>query len=255
MRGRAVFTIVQNEPRFLPLWLSYYTRHFAPEDVYVLDHGSTDGSVRAAWQAFRPTVVRVHRDKAFDHAWLRDTVGRFQVFLLQSYRNVLFAEADEFVVADPLKYPGGLGDYAELNAAPLVKCAGFEVAQAAADPPLDWGRPVMAQRPTAWTSRLYSKPLLARVPVAWALGFHEALGPRAVPDADLWLFHLHRADRAYCLERHRAAAARPWAGADLAAGMGAQNRIVDPAEFDRWFGEHPTYEACVELPDHMREAF
>ena len=42
--SRAVTTMVYNEPVFLPIWLRYYSRFFAPEDIYVLDHQSTDGS-------------------------------------------------------------------------------------------------------------------------------------------------------------------------------------------------------------------
>ena len=43
-KRRAVVTIVHNEPVFLPLWLRYYSRFFAAEDIYVLDNQSTDGS-------------------------------------------------------------------------------------------------------------------------------------------------------------------------------------------------------------------
>src|SRR3954454_139224 len=41
-RRGAVFTIGQNEARFLPLWLDYYGRHFDASDIYVLDHDSSD---------------------------------------------------------------------------------------------------------------------------------------------------------------------------------------------------------------------
>ena len=36
--------MVYNEAVFLPIWLRYYSRFFAPDDIYVLDHESTDGS-------------------------------------------------------------------------------------------------------------------------------------------------------------------------------------------------------------------
>ena len=42
--SRAVLTMVYNESVFLPIWLRYYSRFFAPEDIYVLDHQSDDGS-------------------------------------------------------------------------------------------------------------------------------------------------------------------------------------------------------------------
>ena len=43
-KRRAVVTMVHNESVFLPIWLRYYSRFFAPEDIYVLDNDSTDGS-------------------------------------------------------------------------------------------------------------------------------------------------------------------------------------------------------------------
>ena len=104
MRRRAAFTIVQNEPVFLPLWLQYYGRYFDRSDLYVLDHGTTDASTNEINSSCN--VLRVHREKSFDHAWLRSTVATFQAFLLQSYERVLFAEADEFIVADPCSYSG-----------------------------------------------------------------------------------------------------------------------------------------------------
>src|SRR5580704_6832116 len=99
MRKRAAFTIVQNEPVFLPVWLQYYGRYFDRTDLYVLDHDSDDGSTAGVGE--RSNLLRVHRDKSFDHAWLAGTVAAFQAFLLRSYERVLFAETDEIVVADP----------------------------------------------------------------------------------------------------------------------------------------------------------
>ena len=43
-RRRAVLTIVHNEPVFLPIWLRFYSRFFAADDIYVLDNDTTDGS-------------------------------------------------------------------------------------------------------------------------------------------------------------------------------------------------------------------
>src|SRR5436190_17272313 len=43
-RRRAALTMVQNEAVFLPIWLRYYSRFFGPDDLYVLDHDTSDGS-------------------------------------------------------------------------------------------------------------------------------------------------------------------------------------------------------------------
>ncbi|MGH3827327.1 MAG: RICIN domain-containing protein, partial [Pseudonocardiaceae bacterium] len=44
MGSRAVLTIVRNENVFLPIWLHYYGQFFPAQDMYVIDHQSTDGS-------------------------------------------------------------------------------------------------------------------------------------------------------------------------------------------------------------------
>ena len=36
----AVFTHINNEYNFFPLWLKHYSKYYAPEDIYVLAHNS-----------------------------------------------------------------------------------------------------------------------------------------------------------------------------------------------------------------------
>ena len=104
-RKAAAFTIVQNEPRFLPVWWHHYAGTFANQDIYVLDHNSTDAEcVRYLYNLTAGTdvnVVPVHRGESYNHAWLSETVQLFQRFLLQSYQCVLFTEADEIVTPSP----------------------------------------------------------------------------------------------------------------------------------------------------------
>ena len=107
---RAVFTIAQNEPNFLLLWVRHYRRHFDASDIYVLDHDSTDRSISAVHELCN--VLTVHHELTFDHLWLKSTVENFFSFLLSSYPAVLFTDVDEFVVTDPERYPD-LGTYIE----------------------------------------------------------------------------------------------------------------------------------------------
>jgi hypothetical protein len=254
-RRGAAFTIVQNEADFLPLWLDYYGRHFEAADIYVLDHDSTDGST--AELDGRCNVVALHRDRSFDHVWLKSAVEAFQTFLLRSYEAVLFAEADEFVVADPSRYEG-LGAYVDALDGPAACCTGFNVVHYPADEPeaLDLGRPVLGQRRYWHRSPGFSKRLLSKVPLAWTVGFHlEANVPEVLPDPSLYLVHLHRADYELCLARHRAAAEREWNAADIREGLGRENRIVDEEEFARWFHHGDDLQGAPreEIPEHLQE--
>jgi len=231
-RRRAAFTVVQNEPDFLPVWLAHYGRYFDAEDIYVLDHDSADGSTRGLEAQCH--VFPVHRAASFDHDWLRSTVERFQALLLASYDTVLFAEVDELIVVDPARH-AGLGDYIGRLRAPAARCTGFEIVHHPSEPPVRLDEPILSQRAYWHPSKTYSKCLIARTPLAWTAGFHRELRfPDVRPDPDLYLLHLHRVDYDRCLARHRAAAAREWNEYDLQAGRG-YSRIVEPEEFRHWF--------------------
>jgi hypothetical protein len=249
-RARAAFTIARNEPVMLPLWLSYYERYFDPDDLYVLDHDSSDGSTEGLEGRCR--VVPVHRQTC-DHHWLKSTVELFQAFLLRSYDTVLFADSDEFVLADPRRY-AGLDDYIAKLARPAARCAGFNVVHQPDESPLRFDAPLLAQRQYWHASLTYSKRLLSRIPLRWSYGFHQEYNaPDDPPDPELLLVHLHRVDHDTTLARHQAAAARDWNEVDIVNGYGMQNRIVDPSEFEEWFYRGADLDAPPELiPEHIR---
>lgn len=240
-RRIAVFTIVQNEPVFLPVWSRYYRQHVPPGDLFVLDHDSTDAvTVETARRCNR---VPVHRSESFNHGWLRDVVVSFQAFLLQSYELVLFCEVDEIVAPDPRRWPKGLAEFLEHRGVPevgFVRCLGYEIVHQPreGEPQLDWQQPVLRQRGYRRRSDRYSKPLLAGRRLEWDIGFHQFCSPQPPlpsPDPELLLLHLHRVDFETCRAKTLENASRPWSAADVAAGAGYQNRIVDDQEFERWF--------------------
>lgn len=252
-RTGAVFTIVQNETRFLPLWLKHYSRHFDWSDIYVLDHDSTDGSTDGLDACCN--VVKVHRDKSFDHMWLKGTVEDFQAFLLRSYSAVLFAEVDEIVVPDPGLYPD-LGAYIESTEGPAACCTGYNVVHQNDEEALNFDQPVLRQRMYWHPSPQYSKRLLGRVPLAWNVGLHQEFNaPSVGPDPGLLLIHLHRVDYDYCLARHRSNASRDWSEDDLAFNLGWHMRIVDPEEFEDWFyrGDDLEGNDRVPIPERFRD--
>jgi hypothetical protein len=250
---RAAFTIVQNEATFLPLWVRYYGRHFAAEDLYVLDHGSSDGSVKAV--ADRCNVMTVHRDRTFDHVWLKGIVEDFFAFLLRSYPAVLFSDVDEFVVADPARH-AGLGAYIDALTAPAACCSGYNIVQYPEEGALDFEMDILAQR-HFWhpAPKWYSKRLLGRVPLSWNVGLHEEYNvPAALPDPDLRLVHLHRVDYDRCLARHRSVASRRWSEQDLKLNLNSQARVVEPDAFREWFyaGEDLEGSSREAIPERFR---
>ena len=96
-RLAAVFTIVREEAIFLPIWLRYYSAHFAPEDIYVLHHVVPGGPEDSCCDGLACNVEQ-RPNAFFDPAWLGRVVGAKQAELLLRYRAVLFAEVKREIV-------------------------------------------------------------------------------------------------------------------------------------------------------------
>jgi len=234
-RRRAVLTMVHNEPVFLPIWLRYYSRFFAAEDIYVLDHDTADGSTD------RDGFVRipVSRDSV-DRIWMVRTMEAHQRELQGRYDAVLVTDVDEIVAPRP-EY-GNLAEYIDRLDEEFVNCLGYEVIQMVdREGPFEESRGVLEQRGHWFPNAAYNKPALATEPCRWEPGFHGREDGRKQVDPDLLMVHLHRMDYEICLDRHRERSSHRWADRDLSEGWGRHNRIVDEDEFARWFYTENTF--------------
>jgi hypothetical protein len=226
--------MVHNEPVFLPIWLRYYSRFFAPEDIYVLDHDTSDGSTE------RDGFVRIPVSHgSVDHTWMVRTIEGHQRELLDRYDAVLVTDVDEIVAPRP--ECGTLGDYIDGLDDEFVNCYGYEVVHMIdREAPFDPSRGVLEQRGYWFPNHAYSKPALATDPTRWVPGFHTREDGRTEIDPDLCMIHLHRMDYGICLERHHYRRGLRWNERDLAERWARHNLIVDEAEFTRWFYEDNT---------------
>jgi glycosyl transferase family 2 len=230
-KRRAVLTIVHNEAVFLPIWLGYYSRFFAPEDIYVLDHETRDGST--AGDAFVRIPVA---HETVDHTWMVRTIEQHQHELLDRYDVVLVTDVDEIVAPNPAW--GTLGEYINGFEEEYVNCLGYEILHLVdRERPFDLSRKVLDQRRYWFANEIYDKPALATEPMRWKPGFHRTEDGRMRPDPDLRLIHLHRMDYEICRERHRHRQARSWNERDVTLDWATHNRITEEAAFAHWFYE------------------
>jgi hypothetical protein len=232
MRDCAVFVMVKDEGYFLPKWIAYYKQFFAPQDIYILDHQSSDGSTRNLDVNVTPVVNEV----AVDHAWIVNTIQDFQKKLLKEYRCVLFAESDEIVY--PLYQT--LGEYIQWfleSNLDYVTCIGHELMQKIGEEkPLSLSDPIMDNRDYWFRHSLYDKTLLSKVPLNWAWGFHSHQGQNVFKNA-LYMLHLHRHDFEMMLKRHEMRVAK-WKIKDD-GGASYQFKISHRDELLKYF-----YEQC-----------
>jgi len=218
MKPAAIFTVVQDEPEFLPHWLAWYGR---AGDTYILDHASEPPV---------PGGIRVAHELSWDYAWLHALTQEWQARLLAEYRVVVFATPDEFLVP----HAGSLRAYLEHLHAPSAAGMGYDVVDMH-EPPIEWAAPLLPQR--HWWTRQpsYDKPLIVTEPKRWTWGFHPGPEDATSLDTTLWLIHLHRIDYANAKVRHARKHGRPLHTDITVSGSGSHNLFTRGDEYERWF--------------------
>jgi hypothetical protein len=215
----AAFTMVYNEPLFLRLWAAHYGREVGAENLFCLDHGSTDGSA----DGVVANTIRLPRGE-FEEVARARCVSHYQASLLAYYDAVIFSDADEFLVADPARH-AGLADLIARSRHPTLRAMGCDVVQVAgAEAALDPAQPILAQRGFAKFSPRYCKPLVSRVPVVWRPGFHHCPQPAEL-DPDLYLFHLKFVDAALFEETQAKRLSVTWSAEAIASQHGGHWRM------------------------------
>ncbi|MBI3316634.1 MAG: glycosyltransferase family 2 protein [Candidatus Omnitrophica bacterium] len=230
----ALLTLVKNENIFLPLWLQYYSKIFNPEDIYILDHESNDGSIEECLKKYSFQHIPL-RWGYYDEIWKVERVREKQRELLQFYEYVLFTDADEILIPNPRKF-GSLRNYIDGLDRDYVLSTGFQlIHQRGLEPRLDLRRPLLEQRSYWYPDKMYDKPLLARKPLDWMPGFHEAKNASGVRDPDLWLLHLHKMDFDICWLKHQAIAKLSHHPDCVKKKFSWHYRILNLREFEDYF--------------------
>jgi len=247
----AVFTIVKNEDYFLPIWLKHYKKYFNKEDIYVLDHQSNDGSTDDL-DVNKEVVIN---ELAFDHKWLVDTVQDYQRKLLDSYRAVLFVEADELIYTLDKPLDETIDLFLQNESCLVQTCKAREVKELiGVEKQLLPDDEIFKHRNYWFEFPMYNKTLLSKVPLNWLYGFHcfsIASDGSAWPDTtyELQMVHLHRCDFELMLKRHQERALR-WNLKDD-GNCGTQHKIGDRAGVLHYFNSTGETE---EIPQDHKKA-
>ena len=194
----AAVTMVYDEDIFLPLWLNYYGACFSPENLFVIDDGSTDGSTGNPLIRNLVSKKRALLDED-DRAAL---VSHVHEALLGVYDVVIYTDVDEFIVIDP-DAGMSLTQYLSTKQFACTAPIGFEVIhRREREAGIDFLRPLFEQRRFVRFDVDYSKPAISRRPIRWGPGFHRCDLKYKI-DCNIILFHLRSVD--YELSRRRIA--------------------------------------------------
>lgn len=234
----AAITVVRDEAVMLPRWIDYYGGQLGTDHLYVIDDNSSDGSTTA----LPCSVIRVPDwGSAHFERTRMQLVSGIAAGLLAAYDAVLFADADEFLVADP-KHFDGLADLIRRVDRPVIGAVALNVMHVAArEPALRPDAPILSQRSVAKFMPLMCKPAVKRVADPWVAGSHGVAVPYEL-DPRLFLFHMKFADRGHleAVGNHRKhlattqgrAAQTSWdsTGEDLTRLLDELTAGLDPAD-------------------------
>lgn len=198
---KAVFTMMSHEEVMLPIWLSYYSRYFKGDDIYVLTHNSKEEHMRESREKFKFNELPRNYGEIFNTSEQLSIVKQFQKELLATYDYVLYTDIDEIVVPDPDLFTS-LSEFIDQCNDDYVYAKGYEVIHNRdLEPALDLSQPPLLQQRKYWAFNInISKPLLSRISLSWINGFHQLeedntyekvsykINPR------LYLLHLKRMD-------------------------------------------------------------
>jgi hypothetical protein len=215
----AALTFAYNESVNLPIWRRYYGQQFGECNLFLIDHGSDDGSTENLGDVNRIRLPHT----PFDDAKKVLCLSSFQAGLLSHYDGVVCGDCDEIVVPDPVKY-SGLIDYITRMEGDYATCCGINVSHVIdREPPIDLEKPILSQRRYGRFLTPTCKTLLSRVPIKWEPGLH-ASNRRPNFDHHLINFHLKWMDYGTAVKRHMINQANVWSDASLAARHGAHHR-------------------------------
>lgn len=215
----AALTFAYNELVNLPIWRRYYGQEFGEHNLFLVDHGSDDGSTEDLGSVNRIGLPHT----PFDDAKKVMCLSAFQAGLLSHYDAVVCGDCDEIVVPDPQNY-SGLTDYIVRMEGDYATCCGINVSHIIdREPPIDLERPILSQRHFGRFQTATCKTLVSRVPIVWQPGLH-ATNKRPHLDGQLINFHLKWMDYGAAVKRHMINQANVWSDASLAAKHGAHHR-------------------------------
>lgn len=240
LKGIALMTTAQDEPIFGPLFIEYYRKWFDSKDIYVLDH-YLDGKSKNQSIKDECNLVPWDYPVTFDEGARYDRINLLHIDLISKYNTIVHCDIDEFIVPNPEKFKGGLGQYLEVKVnKKQVRCRGYEVLHLQDEPAINLGnKPLLKQRKWWVPNPTYDKVVITRQPTVIIPGFHETshtmqyYGANKVKtpfDNDLYLIHLKRLDYELAKERTMKLANR----SDVASSYGLEGIL---SNFNGYFYE------------------
>ena len=226
-RPGAVFTHVNNEDKFFPIWLKHYSQYFEWKDIYVLAHNSNEEFEDYLLEGAKNkkfNVVPVYNLSWFNTTWLCQNVSMFQWLLLQSYKTVTYTDVDELIFTDPESKWKDFKEYYENFEHDTAVVKGYHiVSDPFRDPPIDLNKKITEQRKRYLYDPFLDKPLIASKHAQYNNGLHTTRNLSGPLENDLIMFHLHYIDFELTNKKDSSRTIENWCPEEINAGFSIQN--------------------------------
>jgi hypothetical protein len=258
-RKKAIFTKIKNGGPFFEIWYSYYAKFFDEKDIYVINFGSTDGSLedRGCNKInLSPDFYQVGGRSSY---FAQKIIDSYKTLLLNFYEYVVNVDFDEL-----LYHPLGIGQFIDTLEEDYVTCQGYEIVQHKSEPVIDFSLPILNQRSFWYPYSHFDKSLITKIDLTWSIGQHGAsIAGRSLPPnyaADLLLIHLHKVDRDYAYDLNYSNVAKlrddhkklgikdPRSAEGIDGGY---HNFILHEEFDNWWSQ--AEKQLVEIPKFFKE--
>ena len=206
-------TVAHNEDFFLEKWINYYGREIGFENLFIIDHGSTDISVQKLRSIKSINFLTVPRYN-YDEGQRVRAVSCLHESLLQYFDAGIVVDCDEFLVVDPKRF-GNLRNFVSNvrdNGIMGATGLGLNVTHMPdIEGPYVPHIPILAQRRHAIFNLAMCKTSLSMTKTKWSGGFHaSSLRPQFFDG--FFLFHLKNFDRDWRLVRQATSRGWEWSG-------------------------------------------
>lgn len=194
--------MVGDEPFFLPLWIAYYSRFVAKDQLFILVDGAHRTLPATAQGCQILTLPQVVPGPGWDRVrW--QMISAFTNTLLGRFDVVVFNDVDEIIVADPDCGQSVLDLILRATDLRVISPFAIEVLHRVDLEPdaLHANAPILSQRRYGRINASYCKPCITAQPLNYSVGGHYSDHPDLHLDQNLFLFHLRFADQTMLLAR------------------------------------------------------
>ena len=190
-----VYTVLINDMKLFRVWYNYYSKYF--DAIHVLCYG-TKKEYQKQLKKLKNTTIEYVADEVNRPEDIIHFLKEKQITFFEKYDWVLYCNLDEFLITKPSKFKD-LRDLMKTYKKDYIHAIAYDIVKTPCELPIDYSRPILAQRKNWVKNTDYNKIILSRVPLNWNAGTHQIDSisgeeSKCFKNKGLYLVHLKQID-------------------------------------------------------------